>query len=576
MHRIREYQQQAIDAMLGSLNTNGSALLQMATGTGKTLCMSEISRSALRRGRVMTVANREVLVLQLARAQKQWLDLEPDIEMADMRSVEDGLIEPKALVVASIQTLASGTRLQKFRPQDFSLINFDEAHRSLANSFLEVIHYFRTGNPDIQIAGYTATAERGDKKSLGLIYSETAFSYTMPNAIDDGWLVPIRQRIAIVTGVDLDAIKEVRGELPDNQVQAVMQATEAVRFVAAESVNQFGGKKTLLFTAGIEHGRELCQVINALRPGTAQEISSHNTPTERAVIFDNFHSGRYPILLNHDIVSEGYDHPAVENIFMARPSRSRGRYAQAVGRASRPMVGSLENLADAGQRKAAIMASGKPYCTVLDFTGHAKRHNLAMAIDLEAQTEDMDEAVRERCRAILADGQWHETEEVMERAKREIATEAEEKRSREAAEKLQRLKVNGFQNDLHFRVHTRYEDIDPFGAIGIKPPKDGPWMANPGRPATPNQVAALQRMGMPRPALKNMGFDAARQTFARIEWRRKRGLCTMAQSLWLTSHGYDGNNTTFEEAMKIRDAYENERRNERGTVQGNGTRRSDG
>ncbi len=562
----RPYQNDAVAAMVASLEKHGSALLHMATGTGKTFCMSEISRIAMQRGRVLTVANREVLVVQLARAQRQWLDVEPDIEMASMKANEGGLIPPKPVVVASIQTLSSGRgdgkkgRVEKFNPTEFSLINFDEAHRSLADSFLEVIQYFRSANPGIWIAGYTATAERGDKKSLGLVYNHTAFSYPMPKAINDGWLVPIKQRIAIVSGLELDRIDARHGDLPDDQVQAVMSAENAVRCVAGECVHLFNGKKTLVFTAGIEHNRKLCEVINALRPGTAADISSLNTPAERATIFEAFHSGRTPILVNCDIVSEGYDHPEVENIFMARPSRSRGRYAQAVGRATRPVVKVLDAITLADQRRLAIAASGKPHALVVDFTGHCKKHNLAMVVDLEADTAAMDPAVRERCRAILADGQWHETTEVIERVEREIANEQEQARAKLAAEKAQHLRKNRFQNAMDFRIHTKYEDVDPFAAMGIAKPQDGPWMPHRGMPATEAQINALRHAGMPDKFLHKVSFDTARKAFQRITWRRQRGLCTLKQSLWLTSHGYDGAHATFAQAMEIRDEYERQRK----------------
>ena len=119
-----------------------------------------------------------------------------DIEMASDRA-DLHLYTRAKVVVASVQTLIAGggkKRMEKFRPADFGLIITDEAHHAIADSYQQVYRHFLAGNPAGKHLGVTATPDRADEAPLGRVFNSVSHVYELMDAINDGWLVPLRQR----------------------------------------------------------------------------------------------------------------------------------------------------------------------------------------------------------------------------------------------------------------------------------------------------------------------------------------------------------------------------------------------
>ena len=143
--QLRPYQRDAVKASEDALKETGSTLVVMPTGTGKTVVFSELVKNT--NGRAMIIAHREELINQAAKKIESICGFRPSIEMAELKSYErHGNLFQNKCVVASVQTLNAktkhGYRRDKFNPNDFSLIVVDEAHHSVAKSYIDTINYF--------------------------------------------------------------------------------------------------------------------------------------------------------------------------------------------------------------------------------------------------------------------------------------------------------------------------------------------------------------------------------------------------------------------------------------------------
>lgn len=212
---LRPYQESCLRAIRDRLNAGVRLqLVSMATGTGKSVVFAMLSSFLGLRGKVLVVSHRDELLKQSIRHfQKQHPECMVSFEKAGHHS------HPKSsIVVASVQTLgrdASG-RIQKFDPSEFDAEIIDEAHHSLANTYRNVIKHFgldqrkdvgrsskRASTTDRKspklLIGFTATPNRGDGRALGSVFDEIVFSYSILDAIDDGWHGFFEKRACVAT-----------------------------------------------------------------------------------------------------------------------------------------------------------------------------------------------------------------------------------------------------------------------------------------------------------------------------------------------------------------------------------------
>ena len=226
MVRLRDYQREAISGIVSQLRTAQSTLVVSPTGTGKTILFAEAARMAS--GRCMVIAHREELLNQAADKIQRSNGSQPDIEQADLYASTNPLFQTKT-VVASIQSLNSqskqGRRFQRFEPADFTLVVIDEAHHAVANSYRRVIQWFKK-NPRCKVVGFTATPDRADRVAMGSVFDTVAFDYNIANAVRDGWLVPIRNRIVRVEGLDFSAIRSNKNDFNQKELSVLMEYEE--------------------------------------------------------------------------------------------------------------------------------------------------------------------------------------------------------------------------------------------------------------------------------------------------------------------------------------------------------------
>jgi len=410
----------------------------------------------------------------------------------------------------------------------------DEAHHSVAQSYKRVIKHY-TANPALKVLGVTATPDRADQLALGQIFQTVAHQYEILNAIEDGWLVPIEQQRVNVRDLDFSHVRTTAGDLNGADLAAVMEDEKILHRIATPTIELAAGRKTLVFASSVRHAERLCEIFNRHKPMTAEWICGRTPRDNRRRILRDYRAGKFQILVNVGVFTEGYDEPSIQVVAMARPTKSRCLYAQMAGRGLRPIGGLIDKGRTAEQRKQMIAESSKPKLVVLDFVGNSGRHKLMSTADILGGKYS-DEVVERAKKNIARRGYSYDLLREMEEAEREIE-----------AEKIERLREleRRRRRNLVARVNYTTEVVDPFNVYDIKPWRSG---YNDTRRPTARMEALLRRFGIDP---TNLNFTQARQLIGVALKRAEKKLCTYKQARILKAFGYDTENLSREDATRL-------------------------
>jgi DNA repair protein RadD len=362
---LRSYQEDAITALLGYWRAGGgNPLVEMATGTGKTLIIAELSRRLMASvpRRILVVTHVRELIEQDERAIRMvWPDAPLGIYCAGLNRRE-----PDADVcLASIQSLHRNPEIVGQR----NLVIVDEAHlvpRSGEGMYRRTLEALTGIYAPMRICGLTATPYRLDCGRLDegkdRLFDRIVYSYDLAQAIDDGWLAPLVQH-ATRTAIDTSAVGRRGGEFVTAELE---NAAERVVSQAVDEVvragRQDGRSHWLVFCVGVPHA---LHVRDALRErGVNAETVTGETPArERDRIFESFRNGEIEALTGCNVFSVGFDAPLVDFVAVLRPTLSTGLFIQMIGRGTR-------------------LAVGKRDCLLMDFGGNVERHGPIDALNV--------------------------------------------------------------------------------------------------------------------------------------------------------------------------------------------------
>lgn len=160
------------------------------------------------------------------------------------------------ITVGSVQTLQREKRLNQF-PQDyFDTIIIDEAHHALAAGYQTVLEHFCMAN----VLGVTATPDRGDRRDLGHVFDSLAYEYTLPQAIREGYLSPIKA-LTVPLKLDLSGVRMQNG---DYAAQDVGNALDPYLDQIAETIaGQCADRKTVIFLPLVKTAQKMRDILNA-------------------------------------------------------------------------------------------------------------------------------------------------------------------------------------------------------------------------------------------------------------------------------------------------------------------------
>jgi superfamily II DNA or RNA helicase len=491
----------------------------------------------LKTGRVMAIAHRDELIRQAAEKFRNVTGEMPAIEKADERTDEHGFYRAE-VVVASIQTLCSGKpdkrRYRKFRPRDFSFLWIDEGHHGTADTYREAVDYFTDGNPKIKVLYVTATPDRADGTGLGEISQTVAFNRDMRDLIGLGYLVPIRSRCVHIEGLDFSAVRTMGDDLNQGDLENAYLLEKPLHGIAHATIEaacglEYGSLakirdcpdvverlaamlagrqrlRTLVFAAGVKHAESLAEIFNRWIPGSARSVSGETDPDDRKKMFAAYDRGEFQFLTNCDVATEGFDSPGVVMVVIARATKSRAKFAQQVGRGTRPareVAGLLDGCPDDAARREMIQSSDKPAMIVLDFAGNAGKHKLATVADVLGGA-NYDDAVLARAAELAreADGAEEDVSLFIEQAEEDVALEraAEQVRAELAAKQLEEDEQQAAY-DVAKRAAVRataaysVTEVDAFDAHDVTPDRDAGLRG--GGPSD-KQINLLSRFGFRR------------------------------------------------------------------------------
>ena len=428
--------------------------------------------------------------------------------------------------------------MTKFKPTEFGLVIADEAHGATARTWKRVLNYYKQ-NPDLKILGLTATPDRLDEESLGQIFDEVAVEppYEILDAINDGWLVNVYQYYIGIDSLDYSDVKTTAGDLNGGELARILEVEETAQKMVGASVEAIGDKSALMFTESVKQAEICCDIFNRHKSGIAEWASGETPRDERRKIVKRFKEGETQVLVNCDLWGKGFDAPATQFIILGRPTKSRSRYAQWIGRGTRPLTGLVDPFDLAEDRKQAIESSDKPFLTVLDFAGNSGRHKLVSCADILGGNVS-DEIIERAEKKAKESGQAVNVTESLLEAEEEIRLEREEREQRERARKAKLLA----------RVKFQKKSIDPFDVFGITPTRERGW--DRGKKLSEKQRSLLEKQGIDPDKIP---YSQAKQLIGEIFNRWKDEKCSFKQAKLLQRYDYDPS-VTRQEAKIIIDA----------------------
>ena len=363
---LRAYQSQCLDKSLERYRAGvNRQLCVMATGLGKAILFATLRSHHGFEKRVMVLVHREELAAQAADKIHHWNPgLLVGVEMA--RSRTRGM---DTHVVASVPTLGrhNSERLKQFDPAGFDCIVSDEAHHSTSPQWARVLNYFGLMSPggSILSLGLTATPNRSDGIGLRKCFDEIVYDMGIDAGIHEGFLVDLRcWRIS--TKTTLDAVRTTAGDFNEGDLAKTVNTPERNGMIVKAWAQHAWDKKSLVFTANIQHALDLAEAFKALGvaaaavwgddPDRSEKLRKHRAGTELLV------------LCNCAVLTEGYDDPNIQCIVLARPTKSSLLLTQMIGRGTRMPEG-CQHMSELGE-------NGKFDCIILDVVDTTSKHQL--------------------------------------------------------------------------------------------------------------------------------------------------------------------------------------------------------
>lgn len=503
---LRPYQQSAKKAIQaewqkGILKT----LLVLPTGTGKTIVFSKLIEDCVREGeRVLVLAHRGELLDQAA----DKLSKSTGLKCATEKAEETCLGSWFRVVVGSVQSLAREKRLNQFPQNYFDSIVVDEAHHCLTDSYQRVLKHFDKS----KVLGVTATPDRSDMRNLGQYFESLAYEYTLPKAIKEGYLTPIKA-LTLPLKLDLTGVSQQAGDFKASDIGT---ALEPYLYQIADEMAQYcTDRKTVVFLPLIRTSQKFRDILES-KGFRAAEVNGESD--DRAQVLADFDEGKYDVLCNSMLLTEGWDCPSVDCIVVLRPTKIRSLYAQMCGRGTR-------------------LHPGKQDLLLLDFLWHTERHELCHPAHLICESEEVAKKMTEN---IEAAGCPVDIEEAEKSAAEDVVAQREEA----LAKLLQEMKSRKRKlvDPLQFEMSIQAEDLAgyvPAFGYEMSPPSE-------------KQIQTLEKLGILPDEIDNAG--KATKLLDRLNMRRVEGLTTPKQIRFLEGKGFQHVGTwQFDTAKKLID-----------------------
>ena len=377
--QLFDYQEDMVKRVQEAFRHHDSVMVQMPTGTGKTMVLANIVFSFLEMGNhpIWIVAHRRELVSQIKDTLERFFSS----------------LQATSIKVMSIQWLSKHYREMEEKP---GLIVIDEAHHALAETYAEVMNAY----PKAKKLGLTATPYRLNGKGFTDLFDTLLCSWSMERFIAEGRLslydyYSIKPDSAAQLLIDSLQKRGADGDYQQKELNEVMDVKPSLERLCLTIKEYVPGKKGIVYAISIQHAEHIAEFYreNGIK---AVAISSKTPSSLRKELIERFKSSsllsslnstsdEIEVLVSVDLFSEGFDCPDVEFIQLARPTLSLAKYMQMVGRGLR-------------------VAEGKEYCVILDNVGLYKRFGLP-SVDRDWQSmfegrTSLEDILQEACMQV--------------------------------------------------------------------------------------------------------------------------------------------------------------------------------
>jgi superfamily II DNA/RNA helicase len=249
----------------------------------------------------------------------------------------------------------------------------------------------------------------------------------------------------------------------------------------------------------IKTSQKFTEILNS-KGFNAAEVNGESK--DRKEILEDFDKGKYNVLCNSMLLTEGWDCPSVNCIVVLRPTKIRSLYSQMVGRGTR-------------------LYPDKDHLLLLDFLWHTERHELCHPAHLICENEEVAQKMTENieeagCPIDIEEAEMQAVNDVVAAREEALAKQLQEMRSRKRK----------LVDPLQFEMSIQAEDLSSYvPAFGweMGPPSD-------------KQIKALEKLGIFPDEIDNAG--KASKLLERLDKRRMEGLATPKQIRLLEGRGF--------------------------------------
>lgn len=393
----RYYQVEAKDAVLDYLiNKQGSPLVVLPTGTGKSLVLSMLCQEITERWsetRIFVATHVKELVSQ---DYLEFMELSP---FANAGLYSAGLNRRETnnqILFVGIQSVYN--KANELGHCDLLII--DEAHtlpKEGEGRWLTFINELKKINPNLRVVGLTATDYRMDSGLLtsgdGALFTEVCYEYGLLQALKDGFLCPIIPK-SMATKYDISNVGMVGGEYNQKQLDDAFNIDAKTR-AAIDEIETYGAdrKSWLIFAAGNKHAESIhAELQRRGYDGACITKDTDRTTRDRAVA--DIKTGAIRYLVNNKVFTTGFNAKNIDLIADLGPTKSAGLHVQKLGRGTRTIGANIDE----------SIANGKADCLLLDFARNVDYHGPLDKIKGRDKDKGDGDAPVKVCPGVMPDG----------------------------------------------------------------------------------------------------------------------------------------------------------------------------
>lgn len=385
----RPYQKAAVDSIWSYFRANsGNPILALPTGSGKSVVLARFLKSIYDlypNQKILILSHvKNILSQNYAKLMAVWPGAPCGIYSAGLKQK----IHYRPITFAGIASVAKKAEL--FGHVDLVII--DEAHLVSPNDatmYRKFLSDLQKVNPKLKVIGLTATPWRLGQGRLidpvinskgeeePSIFTDICFDLTtleeFNKLIAEGYLItliPKRTKTVLST----DGVHMRGGEFIESELQTAVDKEEITYAALKESI-ELGQtrRKWLIFATGVQHAEHICEMLNSMGVPTGVVHSKKESNDAVIEAFQASGANSLRAIVNVDMLTTGIDLPEIDMIIFLRPTASTVLWIQALGRGTRPVFAPGYDVTTIKGRLAAIAASCKTDCLVLDFSGNTQR-----------------------------------------------------------------------------------------------------------------------------------------------------------------------------------------------------------